>query len=106
MNPHLEAEKARDVVLEKYKIGKIGFTAVFIFETLLLEQQNLLARAQGSYANSLVQLYKALGGGWELRLDQTERIDAPLPDVMVDPEQPVEQQGLSDPFFMNGESNG
>ncbi len=87
-----EAEKARDVVLEKYKIGKIGFTAVFIFETLLLEQQNLLARAQGSYANSLVQLYKALGGGWELRFNQTEQIDVPIPDVLVNPNQPAEQQ--------------
>ena len=98
-----EAMKARDVVFEKYKIGKIGFTAVFIFETLLLEQQDLLARAQGEYANGLVQLYKALGGGWELRLDQTERIDAPLQDGLIDPDQPAEQLELSEPFFADGE---
>ncbi|MEO1970466.1 MAG: hypothetical protein ABGX07_02875, partial [Pirellulaceae bacterium] len=82
-----EAGNARDVVLEKYTTGKIGFTAVFILESLVLEQQNALALAQGRQANSLVQVYKALGGGWELRLNRAELVTDQVPEVPIEPEE-------------------
>jgi len=33
----------------------------------LLQQQNELAQSRSSVATNLIALYKALGGGWELR---------------------------------------
>ena len=33
-----------------------------------MQQQNSLAQAQGSIAMGLIQVYRALGGGWEIRL--------------------------------------
>ena len=34
-----------------------------------MQQQNLLAQARGQIATGLIQVYRALGGGWQLRLD-------------------------------------
>jgi hypothetical protein len=33
-------------------------------------QQNMLASTQGSVATNLVQVYKSLGGGWQVRSNQ------------------------------------
>ena len=36
----------------------------------LLQSQNSLARTRSAIATNLIALYKALGGGWELRQGQ------------------------------------
>jgi len=46
------------------------------------QQQDLLTATQGSVATSLVQVYKALGGGWEIREDR-DPVDL-LPESMKD----------------------
>ena len=53
----------------KYRAGRIDFNRVFTVEQLLISQQDQLATAQGNLAVSLVELYRALGGGWEIRLE-------------------------------------
>ncbi|WP_437185286.1 efflux transporter outer membrane subunit [Planctomicrobium sp. SH668] len=65
----LEAADAERVAQIKYREGEIDFNRLFTVQQLLLSQQEALAAAQGNSAKSLVQLYKALGGGWELRLN-------------------------------------
>ncbi|MGD9343926.1 MAG: hypothetical protein PVJ25_07795, partial [Desulfuromonadales bacterium] len=35
-----------------------------------VQQQDLLAATEGSVATNLVQVYRALGGGWEIRGQQ------------------------------------
>ena len=45
--------------------GKADFNRVLTVEQSLTDQQDQLAVAQGSVAKTLVQLYKALGGGWQ-----------------------------------------
>ena len=64
-----EARQAVRVTQEKYKAGAIDFNRVFTVEQFLRDQQDRLAVARGNLAQSLVRLYKALGGGWEIRLD-------------------------------------
>ncbi len=64
-----EAQEAVRVAQAKYRAGRIDFNRVFTVEQLLITQQDQLASAQGNLANSLIELYRSLGGGWEIRLE-------------------------------------
>ena len=64
-----QAREAERVGQVKYREGEIDFNRLFTVQQLLLNQQDLLAVARGNAAQSLVDLYRALGGGWQLRLD-------------------------------------
>ena len=72
-----EAREAVRVTQAKYGAGQIDFNRVFTVETLLVAQQDQFATAQGNLAVSLIELYRALGGGWEIRLDPM--IEEPTP---------------------------
>lgn len=61
------AEKAREIVFLQEKGGKIDFLRVSILEQNLVQQQNLLAQAKGDIALGLIQVYRAAGGGWDIR---------------------------------------
>jgi len=41
---------------------------VFLFEGTLADQEDQLAIARSQIALNLVDLYRAMGGGWEMRL--------------------------------------
>lgn len=64
-----QASEAERVAQVKYREGEIDFNRLFTVQQLLLDQQERLASARGNAAQSLVDLYRALGGGWEIRLD-------------------------------------
>lgn len=51
----------------QYRNGQIDFNTVLSTLTADLQQQDLVAIARGDVATSLVQVYLALGGGWEIR---------------------------------------
>ena len=51
----------------QYKEGETDFTGVFVMQRELVQLQEQLAQAQGDVATSLIGVYKALGGGWEIR---------------------------------------
>lgn len=61
------AEKAVRIAIAQYKGGLTDFNRVALLEQNLVQQQNLLAQAQGQIAQGLIQVYRALGGGWEIR---------------------------------------
>jgi hypothetical protein len=60
-------EKALKVALAQYRAGTIDFTRVTQLEQTLVQQLDLLAQARGQIALGLIQTYRALGGGWEIR---------------------------------------
>jgi NodT family efflux transporter outer membrane factor (OMF) lipoprotein len=62
-----DAQEAVDIALAQYKAGTIDFTRVTQLETTLVTQQDTLAQAQGEIVTGLIQVYKALGGGWQIR---------------------------------------
>jgi NodT family efflux transporter outer membrane factor (OMF) lipoprotein len=62
-----EAKKARNVGAALYKGGQIDFNRLAVLELNLVQQQNLLAQARGDIALGLIQVYRALGGGWQIR---------------------------------------
>lgn len=62
------AEKAVNLVVTQYKEGLVDFNRVALLQLNLVQQQDLLAQAQGNIAMGLIDVYRALGGGWEHRL--------------------------------------
>jgi outer membrane protein TolC len=61
------AEEAVQIAVAQYKAGTVDFTRVTQLEQNLVIQQDTLAQAQGEIVTGLVQVYKALGGGWQIR---------------------------------------
>ena len=49
----------------QYGNGVIGFLDVLDAQHQLFDAELLLSNAQSKKLNALVQLYKALGGGWQ-----------------------------------------
>jgi outer membrane protein TolC len=62
------AARTMDITNEQYNQGAIDFTPVFIFQETLTEQQDEFAVAQGDIALALIDVYRSLGGGWQIRL--------------------------------------
>jgi NodT family efflux transporter outer membrane factor (OMF) lipoprotein len=64
----VEAAKAASALgLTQYRTGTIDFNRVFNLETTRVQQQDQLAIARGNIALNLIAVYRALGGGWEMR---------------------------------------
>jgi NodT family efflux transporter outer membrane factor (OMF) lipoprotein len=62
---------------DQYRAGTIPFNTVFNLETAQVQQQDNLAVAQGNIAFNLINVYRALGGGWELRYEKESCGEAP-----------------------------
>jgi NodT family efflux transporter outer membrane factor (OMF) lipoprotein len=62
-----DAQEAVEIALAQYKAGTVDFTRVTQLEQALVTQQDTLAQAQGEIVTGLIQVYKALGGGWQIR---------------------------------------
>jgi len=86
------AARTVDITKEQYNQGEVDFTPVFIFESTLTEQQDQWAVSQGDIALGLIAVYRALGGGWQIRLGgyspSAELLQAPLFENMPSPDAP------------------
>ncbi|MGI9470983.1 MAG: efflux transporter outer membrane subunit [Rubripirellula sp.] len=60
-------EEALRLLTLSFEEGEISFTNVFLLQGALVGAQDQLAEAQGSVLLNLIELYRALGGGWEVR---------------------------------------
>ena len=60
------AQKAVKIAVTQYKGGIIDFNWVSIIQQNLVNQQELLAQAEGDTTLGLVDTYRALGGGWQI----------------------------------------
>jgi NodT family efflux transporter outer membrane factor (OMF) lipoprotein len=63
-----DAVAAVNVALLQYKAGSTDFTTVTQVEQIQVLQQDTLAQAEGEIVAGLIQVYRALGGGWQIRL--------------------------------------
>ena len=71
------ATAATKLGVQQYRTGTIDFNRVFNLETTQVQQQDQLAVAAGNIALNLVNVYRALGGGWELRLQMDHHCAVP-----------------------------
>lgn len=72
--------RATKVALTQYEFGMIDFNRVVLIEQTLVQQQDLYAQAEGDIALGLVEVYRALGGGWQVRLEEPG-VPVPLPPL-------------------------
>ncbi len=63
-------------------LGQPGFdfNRFALIEQNRIVQQDLLAQSRGEIAQGLIQVYRALGGGWEIRQESTPEVPPP-PEV-------------------------
>ncbi len=61
------AETSVKLAMIQYREGAIDYQRVVDTQRQLLQSQNSLARMRSTVVTDLIALYKALGGGWELR---------------------------------------
>jgi NodT family efflux transporter outer membrane factor (OMF) lipoprotein len=66
----VEAQQAavKDAIAQ-YEGGLADFNRVAVVQEQLVSRQNQLAQAEGEIALGLIQVYRALGGGWQIRCD-------------------------------------
>ena len=62
------AEGALKIAIIQYRQGIADFTTVLTAEQNLLSAQNSLVVAQGQVPQGLIAAYRAMGGGWQLRV--------------------------------------
>lgn len=62
-----ESQEALKLLTISFEEGDIDFTGVFVMQGVVATNEDQLAEAVGSVATSLINLYKALGGGWQIR---------------------------------------
>ena len=61
------AKTSLDLSVLQYREGVKDFTTVLIAQQALLNEQDNLASTLGDISRNLVTVYRALGGGWEIR---------------------------------------
>jgi outer membrane protein TolC len=89
------AVAATQVGVRQYKAGVIPFNTIFNLETTQAQQQDQLAIARGNIALDLINVYRALGGGWEIRTEKGSRGAVPMASLSV-PSQAPTSSGLQE----------
>lgn len=64
---NISARASTRLAITRYKEGESNYTAVLDAERQQLRIETALVNTQGEIAKSLTELYRALGGGWQLR---------------------------------------
>ncbi len=64
------AKRSADLALIQYREGATDYTTVLTAQAALLSQQDSLSTGQGDVPQGLIAIYRALGGGWEIREGQ------------------------------------
>jgi NodT family efflux transporter outer membrane factor (OMF) lipoprotein len=78
------ARRAVEISTTQYDNGLIDFNTVITTLSAQADQDDLLSTTQGDVATNLVQVYRALGGGWEIRdnRDPVELLPAAMKEEM------------------------
>lgn len=66
-NAAVSARQSARLALIQYKGGQTDYTTVLTAEDQELNVENAVASAKGNVALGLIAVYRALGGGWEVR---------------------------------------
>jgi NodT family efflux transporter outer membrane factor (OMF) lipoprotein len=77
------ATRAVDLAEQQYRGGIADYTRVLNTQDFLTVEQSRLVATRGAVALNLVALYRALGGGWELRENQ-DLVPEPIKQQMRD----------------------
>ena len=62
-----DGARAVRIATDQYRAGRVDLTRVTQLQLNLVQLQDTLAQAEGDIALGLIQVYRSLGGGWQLR---------------------------------------
>jgi len=79
------ARESVDLASQQYREGTVDFNRVFSNQELLTRQQDQLAIAEGLVDQNLIVLYRALGGGWQIRLNSAAPQPVGAPGLTAEP---------------------
>ena len=63
---HMEEDTGKNIHDAHGDASLVDFNRVVVIQERLVERQQVLAEARGQIALGLIQVYRALGGGWQL----------------------------------------
>jgi NodT family efflux transporter outer membrane factor (OMF) lipoprotein len=80
------SQRAVKIAKAQYENGLVDFNTVINTLIAQTQQEDLLSSTQGNVAANLVQVYKSLGGGWEIRnnTDPVDLLPAAVKDQMLE----------------------
>jgi len=92
--------KSVELFMIQYKEGKIALNPLYLLERDLVNYELDYATAQGNIALGLIQVYRALGGGWQIRLADGVCVshegvvpgEAPAPEPALPQPRPLPEQ--------------
>ena len=64
------ASRSVELALLQYRDGVTDYQRVIDTQTSLVDQQDLWTQTRGDISTNLIAMYKALGGGWQIRKDK------------------------------------
>jgi NodT family efflux transporter outer membrane factor (OMF) lipoprotein len=88
------AYRALAVIVGQYEAGLAGvdFNRYAVILQSLVQQQDTWAQSQGQIGQGLIQIYRGLGGGWQIRLNGNANnlralppVDAPEAEIVAPP---------------------
>ena len=65
------AQRSVDLALVQYREGAVDYQRVLDTQQTLLRVQDAYTAVRGETITALISVYKALGGGWEIRVGQS-----------------------------------
>lgn len=68
-----DISELNNLLLVQANAGATDFNRVFVVQSQLTAQQDSLATSRGAIALNLIQIYRSLGGGWQIRLQPTSQ---------------------------------
>jgi hypothetical protein len=92
-----DSKKALDIALAQYAGGVIDLTRVTLLQQNLVGLEDTLAQAQGEIATGLIQVYRALGGGWQIRLAPDQGQPAIPPSAAARPAEMIPLPTIPEP---------
>jgi NodT family efflux transporter outer membrane factor (OMF) lipoprotein len=90
-----ETEKATQLAMLQYEQGFTDYQRVLDTQRALVRQQDGLAESRGKVALNLVAVYKALGGGWQTRLQAGQGPMFDAPEMPADDEAVPSQSSMA-----------
>jgi NodT family efflux transporter outer membrane factor (OMF) lipoprotein len=79
------SQVARRVALAQYQQGIAGadFNRYALIEQNLIQQQDAWAQSRGQISLGLINIYRALGGGWQIRLPGGQQVAEGRPTELI-----------------------
>ena len=84
--------KLNSVLMVQAQTGATDWNRVYVIEAQATTQENNLATSLGNIALNLIQVYRALGGGWQIRLDSANaNLDQNTPNGFLVQDLPISE---------------